>query len=403
MGAEISHFLPFGIQDTVEDIDATLPEGTEIIDEIGGVIVSFKDWCVDNPGECALATADFIPITGTLSRCGQLAAQGVQGDVGQDTAFNCELNLASDALPGAAKLASRGFKAARLAARGSVASRRLARAETALQREGLTQVERDTAFVELKASRAAYSDLLTKEMENETMKETNAIAERSEWDTMVTGWREAEAHAAEIEARDKKISRLLAEGQLKHAAEVEEEAALQVAFKEAKKTAAVVAERDLAAAEKGIVANTRKAARKLKRAAGKVGNKAKAAGSAVGKHEGWQDLLDLPVSMLNCQQSDIEALAKGLVNPLADLPDAYKILPMCPEDSDPEPNPVAHTDPQIPPGGQEDRQQPMLNPDLWGSTVEMEAVPLVGSNVYLLLGVAGVFVIVLGTVAYTRR
>ena len=260
-------------------------------------------------------------------------------------------------------------------------------------------MERETAFVELKTSREAFSDLLTKEM----TKETNEIAEKSEWNTLVTGWREAEEHAAEIEARNNKISRLIAEGQLKHAAEVEEEAAVKLAFKEAENTAAVVAEKDLAAAEKGIVANARKAARKVKRAARTAGKKAKAVGTAVGKHGILRDELDLPVSMLNCQQSFIEGVLKGLVNPLADVPDAYKILPMCREDSDPKPDPVADTDPQIPPGGQEDRQQPMLNPDLWGSTVEMEAVPLVGSNVYLLLGVAGVFVIVLGTVAYTRR
>ena len=67
-----------------------------------------------------------------------------------------------------------------------------------MQREGLTQVERDTAFVELKTSREAFSDLLTKEM----TKDTNEIAEKSEWNTLVAGWREAEEHAAEIEAKD---------------------------------------------------------------------------------------------------------------------------------------------------------------------------------------------------------
>ena len=402
---DIWNFLPFGIKDTVDDIDATLPEGTNVIDGIGDAVVSFGDWCSDNPGECLLATSDWIPIAGTLSRCGQLDAQWIQGDVGEDTAFNCELNFASDALPGAAKLASRGFKAARLAARGSIASRRLATAEKVLQREGLTQVERDTAFQELKTSREAYSDLLTKEMEKQekllATKEADAIAEKSEWDTMVTVWREAEEHAAEIEARDNKISRLLKEGQLKHAAELEEEAALQLAAREADDLAAKVAEDELAAAEKGVVANTKKAARSVKRAARTAGKKAMAGGAKVLAHDQLRELLDLPVSMLNCRESDIEGMARALLVPMQDMPEAYKFLPMCHEEPEKKKK-EEEEEPQISPGGQEDRQQPVLNPDLWGSRVEMETVPLLGSNVYLLLG-AGVIVIVLGTVAYTRR
>ena len=409
MGADIWHdiwnFLPFGIKDTVDDIDATLPAGTNVIDGIGDAVVSFGDWCSDNPGECLLATSDWIPIAGTLSRCGQLAAQGVQGDVGQDTAFNCELNFASDALPGAAKLASRGFKAARLAARGSIASRRLATAERVLQREGLTQVERDTAFQELKTSRQAYSDLLTKEMEKQenllATKEADAIAERSEWDLRVAAFREIEEHAAEIEARNNKIARLLKEGQLKHAAELEEEAALQLAAREADDLAAKVAEKDLAAAEKGVVANTKKAARSVKRAARTAGKKAMAGGAKVLAHNELRELLDLPVSMLNCRESDIEGMARALLVPMQDMPEAYKFLPMCHEEPEKKKK-EEEEEPQISPGGQEDRQQPVLNPDLWGSRVEMETVPLLGSNVYLLLG-AGVIVIVLGTVAYTRR
>ena len=49
-------------------------------------------------------------------------------------------------------------------------------------------------------------------------KEADAIAERSEWDLRVAAFREIEEHAAEIEARNNKIARLLKEGQLKHAA-----------------------------------------------------------------------------------------------------------------------------------------------------------------------------------------
>lgn len=410
MGADIWHdiwnFLPFGIKDTVDDIDATLPAGTNVIDGIGEAVVSFEDWCSDNPGECLLATSDWIPIVGTLSRCGQLDAQWIQGDVGEDTAFNCELNFASDALPGAAKLASRGFKAARLAARGSIASRRLATAERVVRKEGMTLAERETAVQELKTSRQAYSDLLTKEMEKQenllATKEADAIAERSEWDLRVAAFREIEEHAAEIEARNNKIARLLKEGQLKHAAELEEEAALQLAAREADDLAAKVAEDELAAAEKGVVANTKKAARSVKRAARTAGKKAMAGGAKVLAHDKLREELDLPLSMINCRMSDIEGMARALIVPMQDIPEDYFSLPMCHKEPEYKKKKEEEEEPQIPPGGQEDRQQPVLNPDLWGSRVEMEKVPLIGSNVYLLLG-AGVIVIVLGTVAYTRR
>ena len=251
------------------DEDFSIADLAEIPEKIDEAIVTWVDWCKDNNGDCALATADWIPYAGTIGRCTQLAVQSVDGDVGQDTAFNCELNLASDALPVAGKLAARGVKAAKLGVKGGLASRRLANAETALRREGLTQAEREAAFQELQKSREAYAAMLTAEMESQEKlmakeadalmaKEADAIAEKSEWDTMVTGWREAEEHAAEITARDNKISRLLKEGQLQHAAELEEEAALQLASREADNLAAKVAEKDLAAAEKGVVANAKK-------------------------------------------------------------------------------------------------------------------------------------------------
>ena len=393
----------FGGKGQAEE-DVSIADLAEIPKKVDEAIVTWVDWCKDNNGECALATADWIPYAGTIGRCTQLAVQSVDGDVGQDTAFNCELNLASDVLPVAGKLAARGVKAAKLGVKGGLASRRLANAETALRREGLTQAERDTAFQELKKSREAYSDMLTAEMESQEKlmaKEADAIAEKSEWDTMVTGWREAEEHAAEIEARDNKISRLLKEGQLKHAAELEEEAALQLAAREADDLAAKVAEDELAAAEKGVVANTKKAARSVKRAARTAGKKAMAGGAKVLAHNELRELLDLPVSMLNCRESDIEGMARALLVPMQDMPEAYKFLPMCHEEPEKKKK-EEEEEPQISPGGQEDRQQPVLNPDLWGSRVEMETVPLLGSNVYLLLG-AGVIVIVLGTVAYTRR
>ena len=94
-------------------------------------------------------------------------------------------------------------------------------------------------------------------------------------------------------------------------------------------------------------------------------------------------------------------MARALLVPMQDMPEAYKLLPMCHEEPEKKKK-EEEEETQISPGGQEDRQQPVLNPDLWGSRVEMETVPLIGSNVYLLLG-AGVIVIVLGTVAYTRR
>ena len=393
----------FGGKGQAEE-DVSIADLAEIPKKVDEAIVTWVDWCKDNNGECALATADWIPYAGTIGRCTQLAVQSVDGDVGQDTAFNCELNLASDALPVAGKLAARGVKAAKLGVKGGLASRRLANAETALRREGLTQAEREAAFQELQKSREVYSAMLTAEMESQEKlmaKEANAIAEKSEWDTMVTGWREAEEHAAEIEARDKKISRLL-KGQLQHAAELEEEAALQLAAREADDLAAKVAEKDLAAAEKGVVANTKKAARRVKRAARTAGKKAMAGGAKVLAHDELHELFDLPVSMLNCRESDIEALARAFLVPMQDMPEAYKFLPMCHEEPEKNKKQEEEEETQIFPGGQEDRQQPVLNLDLWGSRVEMETVPLLGSNVYLLLG-AGVIVIVLGTVAYTRR
>ena len=110
MGAQFSQSIDVLLGGQGQNDDASIADLAEIPKKVDEAIVSYVDWCKDNPGECTLATADWIPYAGTIGRCSQLAVQGVQGDVGQDTAFNCELNLASDVIPGRLSLLREGSK-----------------------------------------------------------------------------------------------------------------------------------------------------------------------------------------------------------------------------------------------------------------------------------------------------
>ena len=381
--------------------------GDEVKD-VGDHIVDFGDWCGKNPLQCALSGADFLPVVGTLARCGQLAVQSVEGEVGEDTAFNCQLNLAGDLIPVAGKGLSKGFKAATKIARGSKAAKTLKAAETAAAKDGLTKAEKEAAQIKLGEAGEAYAKVVAREAERvdaeiaaealEIEAHNAAILEKEQFDAFTQF---AEKRAARMEANEAEVRALLKEAQ------GESKAAVKAAEKEEVKIAekAEADAADAKAARRGERENAIKDAKPKKT----VGGRLKSGAKAVVENFGATVIAEPLLSIGHCRYSlmaDV-VLQAGEKDEYGDKQATYKRNPVCANsDSESESESESESsddgDP-IPPGGTEDRNQPMLHPDLWPSLVTEPTAAEAGydnTGVYVLLGMLAV--IAGGTYAYYK-
>eukprot|EP00964_Phaeocystis_antarctica_P077695 scaffold48260_cov69-Phaeocystis_antarctica.AAC.3 len=344
-----------------------VPEDTSTLERVDFASDPYNfGWCADNPLQCTLATVDFLPLVGSVARCGQLAVQALEGDIGEDTAFNCELNAAGDIIPGVGKVASKAFKVGAKAAKATKAAVTLRVAKTAAAKEGMSQAERNAALMELGRASEDYTKVVAREARKaekiaaETLeREANeaAIIAREEQEAFAAA---AEKRAAEWEARDAKIKQLLKEGGAKHEAEV---AALKM--EEEAEVAAVKREEGIQAAKKrGIKENKVKDTDIARKAAMKDGAR-KAARYA--KLKVLATIAAEPVlTVLNCREGMGDLAVYYATSHYGELPPAYTLNPQCPEVAPPRDRRRPYRqleDPIIPAGGPEDRKQPTYDPD----------------------------------------
>ena len=324
-----------------------VPEDTSTLERVDFASDPYNfGWCADNPLQCTLATVDFLPLVGSVARCGQLAVQALEGDIGEDTAFNCELNAAGDIIPGVGKVASKAFKVGAKAAKATKAAVTLRVAKTAAAKEGMSQAERNAALMELGRASEDYTKVVAREARKaekiaaETLeREANeaAIIAREEQEAFAAA---AEKRAAEWEARDAKIKQLLKEGAAKHEAEV----------------AAAKREEGIQAAKKrGIKENKVKNATLARKAARYAKLKVLATIAA-----------EPVLTVLNCREGMGDLAVYYATSHYGELPPAYTLNPQCPEVAPPRDRRRPYRqleDPIIPAGGPEDRKQPTYDPD----------------------------------------
>lgn len=381
--------------------------GDEVKD-VGDHIVDFGDWCGKNPLQCALSGADFIPVVGTLARCGQLAVQKLEGEVGEDTAFNCELNLAGDLIPVAGKGLSKGFKAATKIARGSKAAKTLKAAETAAAKDGLTKAEKEAAQIKLGEASEAYTKVVAREAERveaeiaaealEIEAHNAAILEKEQFDAFTQF---AEKRAARMEANEAEVRALLKEAQ------GESKAAVKAAEKEEVKIAekAEADAADAKAARRGERENAIKDAKPKKTVRGRLKSGAKALPKAVVENFGATLIAEPLLSIGHCRYSlmaDV-VLQAGEKDEYGDKHATYERNPVCANSDSESDDESSDDEDPIPPGGTEDRSQPMLHPDLWPSLVTEPTAAEAGydnTGVYVLLGMLAV--IAGGTYVYYK-
>jgi hypothetical protein len=376
--------MPYGftpMNSSSWDSGGTQYRQAEIIaEEVPNAVIEYSNWCADNALQCSLATLDFLPVVGTLARCGQLVVQALDGDIGEDTAFNCELNAAGDLIPIAGKFASKGYKVAAKAATATTAAATLRTARTAAAKTGMTQAEKNAALMELGRASEDYTKVVAREIE-----QVDKVAA----ETLRLEVAERDANqAARVWLEDQKalgkIKQLLKEGAAKHEAEVaaskravEREEGIQVAKKRGVKENKL---KDASAA--------RKVARytKLKMLA--------------------QVAAEPALTVLNCREGLGDLAVHYATSHYGELPPAYTLNPQCPEVVPPDDDDNDNNDDNdyiIPPGGPEDRKQPALDPDFitYNQGVSLGGVVSADrSSVYLLLGV--LVVVGAGTYAYYK-
>ena len=376
--------MPYGftpMNSSSWDSGGTQYRQAEIIaEEVPNAVIEYSNWCADNALQCSLATLDFLPVVGTLARCGQLVVQALDGDIGEDTAFNCELNAAGDLIPIAGKFASKGYKVAAKAAKATTAAATLRTARTAAAKTGMTQAEKNAALMELGRASEDYTKVVAREIEQvdkvaaETLR--LEVAERDA-NQAARVWLEDQKALA-------KIKQLLKEGAAKHEAEVA-----------AAKRAAEREEGIQAAKKRGVKENKLKdasAARKLARYT-KLKMLAQVAAEPA-------------LTVLNCREGLGDLAVHYATSHYGELPPAYTLNPQCPEVVPPDDDDNDNNDDNdyiIPPGGPEDRKQPALDPDFitYNQGVSLGGVVSADrSSVYLLLGV--LVVVGAGTYAYYK-
>lgn len=344
-------------------------------ENIDNALIDFGDWCKDNPLQCALSTLDFIPVAGTLARCGQLVVQGLDHDVGEDTAFNCELNAAGDLIPVAgkalAKGASKAFKAASQVARGTKAADTLRVAKTAAAAEGLSKAEKEAARIKLGEAGEAYTKVVASETARigdeiaeealEMAAHSAAIEEKTEADAFI---KFAEERAAQMEER----------AALKAAREAEVRTLLKVAQAESKAEVKLAGKAEARLAEKAEADAADDAARRRgarENAAKDAKAKPKKSGLSEPKKSGLGSKLLRPVtrlvaeaaaqpflSVLNCREDFLAGDTFHDGDPLY-----LRLHPSCKKDepdSEDEESSSEEDEPiLVPPPA------PALHPDLW--------------------------------------
>jgi uncharacterized protein YggL (DUF469 family) len=174
-GDLVSNEVIADVNDTFDKaIDETARQNQKTLDGIKDAAT----WCASNPGECALQAADWVPVVGTAARCTQLLVQGVEHDVGEDTATNCIGNAVGDVVG----LATGG--SGKYLLKGSL---KLA------ERETLTLAEREGAqgalnATEKEAQRKASAEAATAAARQRTLANGKALSKALASDTaMVAG------------------------------------------------------------------------------------------------------------------------------------------------------------------------------------------------------------------------
>ena len=359
-----------------------VPKRDIVNEESGRLLLEYADWCTSNPLQCTLATVDFLPVVGTMARCGQWAVQSLDNDLGEDTLFNCELNAAGDIIPVVGTVASKAFKVGAKVAKASKAAVRLRVAKTAAAKEGMSQAERNAALMELGRAGEDYTKVVARETQEATEdilvaaenleREANeaAIIAREEQEAFAAA---AEKRAAEWEARDAKIKQLLKEGGAKHEAEV----------------AAVKREEGIQAAKKrGIKENKVKNATLARKAARYAKLKVLATIAA-----------EPVLTVLNCREGMGDLAVYYATSHYGELPPAYTLNPQCPEVAPPkEKKKRQKEDPIIPAGGPEDRKQPTMDPDFipYEQSGDFRVIAASDTSLYVLFGV----IVVVGAATY---
>ena len=359
-----------------------VPKRDIVNEESGRLLLEYADWCTSNPLQCTLATVDFLPVVGTMARCGQWAVQSLDNDLGEDTLFNCELNAAGDIIPVVGTVASKAFKVGAKVAKASKAAVRLRVAKTAAAKEGMSQAERNAALMELGRAGEDYTKVVARETQEATEdilvaaenleREANeaAIIAREEQEAFAAA---AEKRAAEWEARDAKIKQLLKEGAAKHEAEV----------------AAAKREEGIQAAKKrGIKENKVKNATLARKAARYAKLKVLATIAA-----------EPVLTVLNCREGMGDLAVYYATSHYGELPPAYTLNPQCPEVAPPkEKKKRQKEDPIIPAGGPEDRKQPTMDPDFipYDQSGDFRVIAASDTSLYVLFGV----IVVVGAATY---
>ena len=359
-----------------------VPKRDIVNEESGRLLLEYADWCTSNPLQCTLATVDFLPVVGTMARCGQWAVQSLDNDLGEDTLFNCELNAAGDIIPVVGTVASKAFKVGAKVAKASKAAVRLRVAKTAAAKEGMSQAERNAALMELGRAGEDYTKVVARETQEATEdilvaaenleREANeaAIIAREEQEAFAAA---AEKRAAEWEARDAKIKQLLKEGAAKHEAEV----------------AAAKREEGIQAAKKrGIKENKVKNATLARKAARYAKLKVLATIAA-----------EPVLTVLNCREGMGDLTVYYATSHYGELPPAYTLNPQCPEVAPPkEKKKRQKEDPIIPAGGPEDRKQPTMDPDFipYDQSGDFRVIAASDTSLYVLFGV----IVVVGAATY---
>ena len=392
--------------------------------------VEYADWCKNNPLQCALATADFIPIVGTAARCGQFAVQGlIMDDVGEETQFNCELNAAGDLIPVVGKELAVGAKAAlrggSKVARGTASAMTLRLARTKVAEEGLSQAEKEAALMELGRASEDYTKTVARETEKFAdealeMEANNAARLAAEEESEFIAF--AEKRAAEMEeraaikaTRDAEVGGMIKEARA--ASKLQAKFRARAAAKLAEKAEADAA--DHAAMRRGASENAAKDAKpKPKPFLPKTRARFKALAKPIAKRTVASDVAMLfaePVlAVLHCEPDPLAGDGAGMFGIHHDGPALYTHNPLCPaktpcpakmhldsdglcvDDDDDDDDDIIPT----PPPWENDTP---LHPDLWLSLARPTTAREAGydpSSIYL---VGGVLVLVAaGAYAYYK-
>ena len=393
----------------------------ESANDIKDVTVEYADWCKNNALQCALATADFIPIVGTAARCGQFAVQSLDGDLGEETAFNCELNAAGDLIPVVGKEISvagkAAFRGASKATRSTKAAMTLRLAKTKVAEEGLSKAEKEVAQMELGRASEAYAKTVARETERIEaeiadealeMEANNAARLAAEEEREFIAF--AEKRAAEMEeraaikaARDAEVGGLIKEAQA--ASKLQAKVRARAAAKLAEKAEADAA--DHAAMRRGVSENAAKDAKPKKPFLPKTRARLKALTKPITERTIASDvamlLAEPMLAVLHCEPDAMAGDEGGIFGFHHDGPALYTHNPLCPAKTPDDTKTTDDDDDDIiltPPPWENDTP---LDPDLWLSLGRPTTAREAGydpSSIYLAGGI--LVLVAAGAYAYYK-